>query len=148
MFGDLLRSELSRRAIEHILLVRIADLKSPSPVSSSMIMVIGRSLIIGRWVTPPAVAGTREALDNRELTVLATLDAVLVDTRWEAAAIQVLAYARRIDVPAVIDAEAPVSHAAMALATHIAFSRQGLRNYASLDNVQQGLHMAQRQFGC
>ena len=73
---------------------------------------------------------------------------MLVDTRWEAAALQVLVYARQIDVPAVIDAEAPVSHAAMALASHIAFSRQGLRDYASLESVEQGLRMAQTEFGC
>lgn len=148
LFGDLLCSELSRRAIGHILLVRIADLKSP--ISSVFVDDRGDRQIVNyrQLGDTPAVAGTCEALDNRELTLLATPDAVLVDTRWEAAAIQVLAYARRIDVPAVIDAEAPVSHAAMALATHIAFSRQGLRDYAGLDNVQQGLHMAQRQFGC
>ena len=95
-----------------------------------------------------AVDGVCEALDCHEFDLLEAPHAVLVDTRWEAAALQVLAYARHIEVPAVIDAEAPVSNAAMAMATHIAFSRQELRDYAGLDNVEQGLQMARTEFAC
>ena len=147
LFGDVLRSELSRRAVGKTLLACVAG--SKSPISSVFVDDRGdRQIVNYRQVgDTPAVAGTSEALDSHCLMLLDTPDAVLVDTRWEAAALQVLAYARQIAVPAVIDAEAPVSHAAMALASHIAFSRQGLREYASLDSVEQGLRMAQMEFG-
>ena len=148
LFGDLLRSELSRRAIGTSLLTCVAG--SKSPISSVFVDDHGdRQIVNYRQVgDTPAVRSARDALDSHAMRLLEVPDAVLVDTRWEAAALQVLAYARHIDVPAVIDAEAPVSHAAMSLATHIAFSRQGLRDYAGLDGVEQGLQLAQKEFGC
>ncbi len=148
LFGDLLRKELSSRAVGTNLLACVVG--SKSPISSVFVDDFGdRQIVNYRQVgDTPAVTGTSEALDSHTLNLLAMPDAVLVDTRWEAAALQVLAYARQIDVPAVIDAEAPVSHAAMTLASHIAFSRQGLRDYTCLDSVEQGLRMAQMEFGC
>lgn len=148
LFGDLLRSELSRRALGTCLLECVAG--SKSPISSVFIDDHGdRQIVNYRQVgDSPAPDGACDALDRHELASLEAPDAVLVDTRWEAAAVQVLAHARHVGVPAVIDAEAPVSRAAMALATHIAFSRQGLRDYAGLDSVEQGLQMAQTEFAC
>jgi sulfofructose kinase len=59
-------------------------------------------------------------------------DGALVDTRWPDGAAQIVKAARRAGKPAVIDAEAPVALAADALAhsSHIAFSEQGLTDYA------------------
>ncbi|MBX2880509.1 MAG: hypothetical protein KTR32_11280 [Granulosicoccus sp.] len=72
--------------------------------------------------------------------------AVLVDTRWLAGSLYALDYARSHDVPGVVDAEAPIAVKALHLASHIAFSRQGLSDYASTDSIPEGLKKAQEQF--
>ncbi|ASJ76581.1 Sulfofructose kinase [Granulosicoccus antarcticus IMCC3135] len=147
LFGDVLRTELLGRSVGHSLVVCIRD--SKSPISSVFVDASGdRQIVNYRGADEASIA--REAstvLDVQLLQALEIPEAVLVDTRWEAAALQVLSYAKQMGIPAVIDAEAPVSHAAMALASHLAFSRQGLRDFASVDSVEQGLRMAQMQFG-
>ncbi|TVR46815.1 MAG: sugar kinase [Rhodobacteraceae bacterium] len=59
-------------------------------------------------------------------------DAALCDTRFPALSAPVLAAARKAGKPAVLDAEAPVRQLgdALHLASHIAFSEQGLIDYA------------------
>lgn len=81
-----------------------------------------------------------------EMVGIEQCKAVLVDTRWEAGALAALKLARTLGLPAVVDAEAPTSIKAMALATHIAFSRQGLREYAGTADVRTGLQRARDQF--
>lgn len=62
--------------------------------------------------------------------------AVLSDTRWTDGTIAAMKLAREKNIPGVLDAEAPCDPEAMALASHIAFSRQGLESLAgSLRNV-------------
>ena len=160
LFGDLLRTEIDRRSLGYSLLSCIPDGKSP--ISSVFVDDDGERQIVNYrqpdTVLPPksatdADAEPREsieatAFDATRLQSIDTPHAVLVDTRWEAAAIQVLAFARQAGIPGVIDGEAPVSHTAMALASHIAFSRQGLRNYAGVDEVEAGLRQAQEEFAC
>lgn len=164
LFGDLLRSEIGRRALGDDLLVCFPD--SKSPISSVFVDDDGERQIVNyRKVDsevdtatdenePPAsgdvlaVSSVVEVLDAERLQSLDRPGAILVDTRWEAAAVQVLAYARQEGITAVIDGEAPVCRAAMALATHIAFSRQGLRDYAAVDDVQTGLRKAAEEFAC
>lgn len=72
--------------------------------------------------------------------------AVLVDTRWLEGSIHALEYARANNIPGIVDAEAPVSVEAMSLASHIAFSRQGLSDFASSDSIVHGLQKAKEQF--
>lgn len=57
---------------------------------------------------------------------------VLVDTRWPQGAADLVKAARPVGIPCVVDAEAPVNHAVEALrgATHVAFSEQGLADFA------------------
>lgn len=157
LFGDLLRTEITRRSLGDSLLSCIPDGKSP--ISSVFVDDSGERQIVNYrqpdTVLPPKSATDTEsresidttAFDATRLQSIDTPDAVLVDTRWEAAAIQVLAFARQAGIPGVIDGEAPVSHTAMALASHIAFSRQGLRNYVGVDALEQGLRQAHAQFG-
>ncbi len=61
-----------------------------------------------------------------------TFDAVLCDTRFAALSAPLLAAARAAGKPAVLDAEAPVRLVGDAVheASHIAFSMQGLSDYA------------------
>ncbi|HEY8595365.1 MAG TPA: PfkB family carbohydrate kinase [Devosiaceae bacterium] len=75
--------------------------------------------------------------------------AVLSDTRWPIVAAHVMREARRRGVPGILDAEAPVALAreALDLATHIAFSAQGLREYAGVEDLERGLHIASERTG-
>lgn len=88
-------------------------------------------------------AGERQIVNFRDLGIgfdadwldretLGAFDAALADTRWPDGAARVLAAARARDLPAVLDAEAPIAEAAEALrtASHIAFSAQGLADFA------------------
>lgn len=71
----------------------------------------------------------------------ARFDAALADTRWPEGALAVMLAARAAGVPGVIDAEAPVREAdeALAQASHVAFSAQGLRDWAGHDDLAKGL---------
>jgi sulfofructose kinase len=55
--------------------------------------------------------------------------------------------AHRRGVPGILDAEAPLQESgpAMALASHVAFSAQGLRDYTGCDGIEAGLRAARRQ---
>ena len=77
-------------------------------------------------------------------SVLPVFDAVLADTRWPQGAAALMRLARAQGKPAILDAESPFEHAgdALAAATHIAFSSQGLRDYAGRDDIAAGLRKA------
>jgi sulfofructose kinase len=65
------------------------------------------------------------------------VDAVLADTRWPQGAAVAMKAARERGIPGILDAEAPVREAdeALRLASHVAFSAQGLRDLAGLDDL-------------
>jgi sulfofructose kinase len=65
-----------------------------------------------------------------------TLDAVLADTRWTPGNHAALELARARGIPAVLDAEAPIDPALLPLASHVAFSRQGLASVAEGDPAE------------
>lgn len=71
-------------------------------------------------------------------------DAALADTRWPKGALAVLSQAKRQAKPGVVDAEAPVhtSIDALKVASHIAFSAQGLRDYSGMEELEAGLRKA------
>ena len=79
----------------------------------------------------------------------ARFDAALADTRWPDGAAALMAVAQRRGIPGIIDAEAPVHEAAAALdlASHVAFSAQGLRDYSGVDGLADGLAEAARRLG-
>lgn len=68
--------------------------------------------------------------------------AILADTRWPAAAARVLAAAREIGIPGVLDGEAPVAPELARLASHVVFSAQGLRAFSGEDGLDAGLARA------
>ncbi len=74
-------------------------------------------------------------------------DAVLADTRWPEGASSVLTAARNNSRPGVLDAEAPLrgSEEAIRLASHVAFSAQGLRDFTGQEDLQAGLTAAADQ---
>jgi sulfofructose kinase len=57
--------------------------------------------------------------------------------------------ARQRGIPGILDAEAPVREAgeALACASHIAFSAQGLRDFAGVDALGEALAAARREIG-
>ncbi|MEO9613154.1 MAG: PfkB family carbohydrate kinase [Nitratireductor sp.] len=77
------------------------------------------------------------------------VDAILADTRWPAGAASAMIAARRLGVPGILDAEAPVREAQEALehASHIAFSAQGLRDFAGMEDLDRALAAARAQTG-
>lgn len=66
-------------------------------------------------------------------------DAVLADTRWPQGAKAVMDHARKLGIPGIMDAEAPVMEAESAIhaASHIAFSAQGVREFTGLQDVSE-----------
>lgn len=72
------------------------------------------------------------------------IDAVLADTRWPEATEAAMLIARERGVPGVIDGEAPLSHVAqgLKLASHVAFSVQGLNDLTGEADMLDGLAKA------
>jgi len=68
-------------------------------------------------------------------------DAGLADTRWPDGAEALMEAARERGLPGVLDAEAPIreAEAALHLASHVAFSAQGLRDWAEHDDLDKAL---------
>ena len=68
-------------------------------------------------------------------------DAALADTRWPDGAEVLMKIARERGVPGVLDGEAPIreAEAALGLASHIAFSAQGLRDWAGHNDLDTAL---------
>jgi sulfofructose kinase len=140
--GDIIVSELLAEAVDCSLVKRFEGKRSS--FSSVLVDAQGERQIVNfRDETLSFEAGWLED------AMPASFDAALVDTRWPEGGAAVLKTARRLSRPGVIDAEVPVAEAAEALtlASHIAFSAQGLREYTGLDDLQAGLRLAQSQAG-
>ncbi|MDF1608104.1 PfkB family carbohydrate kinase [Hoeflea sp. YIM 152468] len=76
-------------------------------------------------------------------------DAALADTRWPDGAEVLMRRARERGLPAVLDGEAPIreAEAALHLASHIAFSAQGLRDWGGHDDLGAALNDVAAQTG-
>ncbi len=75
-------------------------------------------------------------------------DAYLADTRWSEGAVALMETAKRLNKPAVLDAEAPFNNldGAFESASHIFFSGPGLRELSRTENLADGLRQIDRQF--
>jgi len=136
-FGKLILSALDSEGIDRTNV--IVDQDTHTPVSSIAIDQTGERQIVNYRDQSP-FAFTDKLLFH------STPQAVLVDARWVEGSVFSLEYARKHKIPGVVDAESPVSEDAMALATHIAFSRQGLSQFSSTDSVLAGLQKAAKRF--
>lgn len=103
-----------------------------------------------------SAVGDRTIINHRDDALVAApldlppefpFDAVLVDTRLPAAALQIVEAATSAGKPAVVDAEAPVTDAISAIrgASHIVFSEQGLADYCG--DSPDALERAAEQLG-
>ncbi|TQV67733.1 sugar kinase [Exilibacterium tricleocarpae] len=106
-----------------------------SSVSSVVVDARGERLIVN-YLDPqlPASADWLPALP-------ADAAAVLADTRWPEGAAAMLARAKAAGIPGVLDADLPVPRdtAALAAASHIAFSAPGLADYAGRGDYKSAL---------
>jgi len=82
--------------------------------------------------------------DNVDLIEQSKPDAVLADTRWKAGAEAALRLASKNNLAGVLDAEAPLDTDLLQLASHIAFSRQGLQSIAGELNSHSSIESALR----
>ncbi|WP_336055824.1 PfkB family carbohydrate kinase [Nitratireductor sp. CH_MIT9313-5] len=107
-----------------------------APVSSVYVDEDGERQIVN--FRGEGLAVTASMLSEKQLD---GVDAVLVDPRWPEGAEKLVALARKRGIPAVVDAESDLEalDGAMAGATHIAFSTQGLRSFSGEEDVVSGL---------
>lgn len=136
-FGEFILSALDTEGIDCTKVEVHAD--NQTPLSSVTVDPNGERQIVN-------YRNTAAAPFTSDLYFKHAPQAVLVDTRWLEGSIAALEYAKAQNIPGVIDAEAPTSNAAMGLASHIAFSRQGLSEFASTDSILPGLQKAQAAF--
>lgn len=113
-----------------------------SPLSSVLVDPAGERLIVnfrgeGLAAEPPGL--TAEAA--------ASADAALCDTRWPEGAARLMALAREAGIPGIIDGEAPFEglEVAMQLASHVAFSAQGLRAFTGCHDLREALAAARSE---
>jgi len=135
MIGKLIVEELKVNSVDCSLL--IASDNARSSFSSVLLDAQGERQIVN-------YRGC-DLSDDVSAIELASPTAVLTDTRWTKGTIAALRLARENGIPGVLDAEAPCSPEAMALASHIAFSRQGLESLAgslgSISDIEAALRM-------
>ncbi len=132
LFGKLIIEQLHEQGVDCSLVQQ-----SPAARSSFSSVLINNN-------------GERQIVNYRgshlsdDVSVLESLqvDAVFSDTRWSAGTIAALQLAVKSNVPAVIDVEAPVNLEALKLATHCAFSMQGLTALTGLENPREALPAA------
>ncbi|MEL7029894.1 MAG: PfkB family carbohydrate kinase [Pseudomonadota bacterium] len=75
------------------------------------------------------------------------IDTVLVDVRWPGGAEAALARARKMGAPGVLDADHPIppDGGLIALASHAAFSAEGLRGFTGEHDLETGLRRIARE---
>ncbi len=140
--GDAIVKELEEEGVDCTYALRFPGCRSS--LSAIFVDAAGERMIVN--YRDPALP---EAADRLPDLFALRLGAVLADTRWPAGAAAVVAEARAKNLPAVIDAEPPVRAASKALlaASHIAFSRDGLAEWAETDDVERGLVDAAKTTG-
>lgn len=140
--ADSIESELRGLGVDCAGLRRCAG--RHSSLSAVFVDAAGERMIVNH--TDPAMPADPSWLDDLPLD---DVDAVLVDTRWPEGAARALARARAANLPAVLDADLPVPRDGelLRLATHVAFSEPGLRDFARDDDLARALQGVARRTG-
>ncbi|WP_372425562.1 PfkB family carbohydrate kinase [Salinarimonas chemoclinalis] len=117
----------------------------PSPISAIVVDALGERLVVSHadpampretdWLPEALPDGTR---------------AVLGDTRWQEATAHLFRLARTAGIPAVLDADRDPTHApeVLSLATHVAFSMQGLRDITGHADARTALESYRPSVPC
>ncbi|HEX8167756.1 MAG TPA: PfkB family carbohydrate kinase [Beijerinckiaceae bacterium] len=132
--GDDIVAGLEREGVDCAGVRRVEGKRSP--LSAILVDRAGERIVISH--SDPELPGSTERLPDR---LPAGVGAVLGDTRWQAGSAHLFGLARAAGVPAVLDADrAPEERPELLeLATHVAFSLQGLRDLTGLDDPRAGL---------
>ena len=142
IIGDMILTDLEAEGVDCSLVRRFEGRRSS--YSSVLVDPEGeRSIVNFRDMEIDSGGGWLEE------TTLPDFDVALADTRWPEGARVMMQAARARGVPGVIDGEAPVREAedALALATHIAFSQSGLRDFENTDDLETALRRAGDETG-
>ncbi len=142
MIGDMVLEGLADEKVDCALVKRLAGRRT----SYSSVVVDGDG---ERHI----VAFRDEAMDFGsdwlERAAMPEFGAALADTRWPQGARVLMERARQRGVPGIIDGEAPVREASEALeiASHIAFSADGLADFSGSSDPEAGLRQAAGETG-
>jgi sulfofructose kinase len=132
--GDEIIAGLERERIDCAGVRRVAGKRSP--LSAILVDRSGERIVISH--SDPDLPGSTAHLPDR---LPASVGAVLGDTRWQAGSAHLFRLARAAGAPAVLDGDrAPRERPELLdLATHVAFSMQGLRDLTGLDDPRAAL---------
>ena len=133
-FGDLILKELAGEKI-----------KTDSILKRSKIRTSYSSVAIDSKGNRQIINHRSPELDLSEYCVIKEneFNAYLTDGRLPNASLLTLSEARNKNKPGVLDGEEPVCLKATKLASHIAFSRQGLSSFSNSSSILNGLRTAQ-----
>jgi sugar/nucleoside kinase (ribokinase family) len=138
--GDAIVARLAREGIDSGGCVRV--LGAASPISAIMVDAAG-----GRTLACYRDARLRAATPEAPDRLVGDVDLVLADNHFPGFVLPICAAARRRGLPLVLDADKPTNSAdpLLALATHVVFSKEGLRRTAGTDDLALALaRMAER----
>ena len=137
--GDLILSDLTAEGVD------VANVTCTETAGSSF-----SSVYIDREGERQIVnfRGAGLILDTSWFAGVADIGAVLVDTRRVDAAIDALNLAKARGVPGVVDAEAPIDHAILTSASHVALSMQGLVSLVPDCDHSEALRQIAETYGC
>ena len=128
--GDIILSDLARDGVDTDLVQRTEGARSS--FNSVYVDTGGERQIMN-------YRGSGLGNDTSWIAKAPPVDAVLADTRWTDGAMAALALARDRGVPAIVDAEAPMDERVLEMASHVAFSRDGLLSFASGSDIPAAL---------
>lgn len=132
--GDEIVAGLERENVDCSAVPRLAGVRSP--LSAIMVDQAGERMIVS--YADPRLPGPPSWLPDR---LPEGVDAVLGDTRWQTGSAHFFRLAREAGVPAVLDADRAPQEVPelLGLATHVAFSMQGLRDLTGLGEPRTAL---------
>ena len=133
-FGNLIMTELAAEKVETN---RIDQKENISTAYSS--------IIIDKKGARQIINYRTDNLDfsNLSLGNQINYEAYLTDGRSKEITLATLREARKKNKPGILDAEEPVCHSAVKLASHVAFSRQGLSNFCNTSSILKGLKIVE-----
>ena len=134
-FGDLILNELKAEKVRTHAIFKKLNLKTS--YSSIIIDKKGDRQIINYRPTDLDFS-TNSFIKERNF------DAYLTDGRLPKATLLTLKDAKKRKKPGILDGESPVCLKAIKLASHIAFSRQGLSDFSNNSSILEGLKIAQQ----
>ena len=133
-FGNLILKELKAEKVKTYAIFKNSTLKTS--YSSIVVDQKGERQIINSR-SPDLDFSANEVMPEKKF------HAYLTDGRLPNATLLTLKEARKRKKPGVLDGESPVCLNALKLASHIAFSRQGLSSFSNTSSISEGLKIAQ-----